>query len=196
MGRFRATSTMQVYAFEGEWKQFSKAPHKATREAFGELVAMAHFQAAALAHAASTHVFEMILLTMVMGTLRRAEELEMQGVLSEATNTTASGDTLPLQTNLWAVMHVLRQRLSEQKHELYTFARALRRQDQRTLRTLLTVTQAEHALVPQDAGAPSDEMLLTLLIGCMRRIRRLEKQHQGRNAIVSLEEWSGMCTAT
>ena len=71
MGRTLLTATLQVYKFEQDWKMFARAPRKVDREAFSELCAFAHFYAAAIAHAASPYGFEMILLTMLVGTARR-----------------------------------------------------------------------------------------------------------------------------
>jgi len=76
MGRTLPTATMQVYQFESEWKEFAKAPHTVDREAFVELTAMAHYHAAAIAHAGSPYAFEMILLAMLVGVVKRMEALE------------------------------------------------------------------------------------------------------------------------
>jgi hypothetical protein len=182
---------MQVYQFEREWHQFWHAPRRVKREAFAELVAIAHFHAAAMAHAGSTHVFEMILLVMLVGLVRRAETLQAQGV---PVFPGASPDAPPLQETLRAIMHVLRQRLSKQNSELYLLARAMRTEDQIILRDLLNAAESRTAPVPLDVSAAPDEILLTALVESMRRIRRLEKQYRGQS-IITLEEWSRVCSA-
>lgn len=194
MGRTLLTATLQVHKFERDWKRFARAPRKTDREAFAELCAFAHFRAAAIAHAASPYMFEMILLTMLIGLARRAETLEQQGILQFYTEPEAGMDSAPLfQPTLLTVMAAVRQRLTGQKHELYTFARALRRQDQQALRALLALTQSDNALVPGSASALADEMLLTSLVRIMRRIRQLEKQYEGSSAEGLANEWSAMC---
>lgn len=199
MGRFRPTATMQVYAFEQTWSCFAKSPHKATHEAFGALIAMAHYHAAAIAHAGSSHVFELIVLSMLVGVVRRAEVLQEQGILSQA----EEGDAL--QADLRRVMHELRQRLAKQNHELYTLARALRTEDQHVLLSLLKATQSNartvivtkltHAALVSTGASVTDETLLTILIECMRQIRRLEKQQEGQPSIVTFAEWNQICAA-
>lgn len=196
MGRTLPTATMQVYQFESEWSKFLRAPRAVDREAFAELVAFAHFHAAPLAHAASPYGFEMILLTMLVGLVGRAEALERNGVMQFYAPFTQAAETAPsFQTQMRAIMLELRQRLAKQGHELFTFARALRHQDQKALRALLAVTQSHDALVPRTAGTPEDEMLLTALMQIMRRIRQLEKQYGEGSAIVSPEDWSRLCLA-
>ena len=198
MGRFHPTATMQVYQFEATWRQFSKSPRAVTREAFSELVAIAHFHAAAIAHAASSHVFEMIALAMLVGLVRRAEGLQQRGVLLQE-------NMASLQTALKMVMRILRMRLAKQNHELYTFARALRAEDQNTLlallkavhdseRGLLVLPSTPHALVSPDDRA-TNEALLGSLVELMQWIRRLEKQNEGQNAIFGQEEWNRVCCA-
>lgn len=184
MGRTLPTGTMQVYAFEREWQQFARAPRKADRqadcEAFGALVALAHFHAAAIAHAGSPYAFEMIVLAMLVGLVRRIENLHL--TLDPAPDDLQSGE---LESELGAVMDVVRQRLATQKRELYTFARALRTEDQRALRDLLTgrrgtshpvtphlVTShvTSHPVTSHPATPASDEMLLASLVRIMRRL--------------------------
>ncbi len=194
MGRTLPTATMRVQQFERDWKIFTRAPRKVDREAFAELVAFAHFHAAPLAHAASPFIFEMILLTMLVGLVRRADTLEAQGVMQFYTQSTQVLESTPtFQTQIRAMMLALRQRLASQRRELYIFARALRKEDQNALRALLVVTQSRNALMPQNASAPSDEMLLTSLMSIMRRIRQLEKQYVEGTAIVNADEWSRAC---
>ena len=91
------------------------------------------------------------------------------------------------------IMIALRQRLTKQNHELYTFARALRREDQKALRALLAMTQSPGALMPFKDNAPSDEMLVTALVRIMRRIRQLEKQHTDCGTFA--DEWNRLCGA-
>lgn len=194
MGRTLPTATMQVYQFESEWQKFLRAPRAVDREAFAELVAFAHFHAAPLAHAASPYGFEMILLTMLVGLVGRAEALEQKGVMQFYVPFTKAPDaSLSFQNRMRAIMLELRQRLAKQGHELFTFARALRHQDQKALRALLAVTQSHDALVPQNVGAPTDEMLLAALMQIMRRIRQLEKQYGEGSAIISPADWSQLC---
>jgi hypothetical protein len=190
MGRFLPTATMQVYQFEQEWVQFCQAPRKVTREAFGELVAMAHFQAAAIAHAGSPYTFEMILLAMLVGIVRRVEKLTAQ---EPTLFSRATAEHARLQTNLCVIMNVLRQRLLKQKRELFSFARALRQEDQSALRTLLAAARSNAGLVRQDANMLSDEMLLAALVESMCWICQLEKQHTCKEASVSLSEWNRLC---
>ena len=109
--------------------------------------------------------------------------------------TTVAEMTPPLHASVRAVMYALRQRLALQKQELYTFARALRVEDQKHLRALLAATQANDALVVREASAPTDEMLIESLVGVMRQICQVEKQQEGRNGIVTLDEWSRVCAA-
>jgi len=180
MGRTNPTATMQVYQFERDWVRLVRAPQKVTREAFRELVAFAHFHAAPRAHAASPYTFELILLSMLVGVVRRAESLEAQGIAL----------SVDAKSSVLAVMTVLRQRLGQQKRELYHFARALREEDQIALRTLLGATKVSAALVPLDASAPTDERVLTALVETMRHIRTLEKRHLTPKGIVTLEAWS------
>lgn len=194
MGRTLPTATMRVYQFEHDWKNLARAPRAADREAFAELVAFAHFHAAPLAHAASPYGFEMIVLTMLVGLVRRAEALDARGVLRFYAEPSASaGSASSFQTHLRAVMFAVRQRLAPQGHELSTFGRALRREDQHVLLALFAATSSGAALVPQDAGAPSDEMLLAALVRIMRRLRQLEKQYGDGRAVVSADEWSRAC---
>lgn len=194
MGRTQPTATMRVYEFESHWKRFALAPRKVDREAFAELVALAHFHAAPVAHAASPYVFEMILLTMLVGLMQRAQALDARGVMRFYVPSPQNAASPPLfQTTMRIIMLALRQRLAKQKHEIFTFARALRREEQNALRALLAVTEMRHALVPHNLAEPSDEMLLTLLVHIMRRIRQLEKQYIRVEPIVSWEEWSRVC---
>lgn len=192
MGRTLLTATLQVYKFEQDWKMFARAPRKVDREAFSELCAFAHFYAAAIAHAASPYGFEMILLTMLVGLARRGETLQVRGILSLAAQSAAEPEgAISFQNNMLLVMTALRQRLAGQNHELYTFARALRREDQKILRALLAVTQTSRASVLYKDDAPSDEMLVTALVRIMRRIRQLEKQYPDCNALA--DEWDRIC---
>lgn len=194
MGRFLPTATMQVYQFEQDWYQFWRAPRQVQREAFAELVAFAHYHAAALAHAASPYTFEMILLTMLIGLVRRAEALDAQGVLHRYDDSSArTDDTPPLQTTLRVIASVLRGRLFNQKQELVRLARALRAEDQQILWTLFTAAAPSRAApAPLEPNALADEGLLTALVGVMRRIRQLEKQYEG-STIITLQEWSRAC---
>lgn len=194
MGRTLLTATLRVQQFERDWKIFGQAPRKVDREAFAELCAFAHFHAAAIAHAASPCTFEMILLTMLLGLVQRAEILSSQKVMQFYDQPGQRPEiTPPFQTNVQAIMLELRQRLAAQKQELFTFARALRRQDQKNLRVLLAITPINAARMLPIAGPPSDEMLLTSLVRIMRRIRQLEKQYTEESAMVSAEEWSRVC---
>lgn len=193
MGRTLLTATLQVYKFEQDWKMFARAPRKVDREAFSELCAFAHFYAAAIAHAASPYGFEMILLTMLVGLARRGETLQARGILPLYTQTAADAEgAISFQKSMLLVMVEVRQRLARQNHELYTFARALRREDQKVLRALLAMSQARGALVSHKDSAPSDEMLVTALVRIMRRIRQLEKQHTDCNALA--DEWDRICS--
>jgi hypothetical protein len=194
MGRNQPTSTRRVYQFERDWKKFARAPRKVDREAFAELIAFAHFHAAPIAHAASPYIFEMILLTMIVGLVQRAETLQSQDILQFYVPLTHNSVSIPLlQTTLRTIMMALRQRLAGQKHEVYTFARALRQEDQKALRVLLAVTHTHNTLVPQNTAEPSDEMLLASLVSIMRRIRQLEKEYVEGRPIVNLDEWNRIC---
>lgn len=195
MGRTLLTATLRVQKFEQDWKIFARAPRQPDREAFAELCAFAHFHAAPLAHAASPYFFEMILLTMLIGLVQRAETLERQDVMRFYAPSPTTPAALSLfQTNIIALMASLRQRLSTQQQELYTFARALRRQDQQILRALLAATSSHSTRLPVPADVPSDEMLLTSLVKIMRRIRQLEKQYiESVGTIVDADEWSNAC---
>jgi hypothetical protein len=195
MGRTLPTATMRVYQFEGTWKQLARAPRKVDREAFAELVAFAHFHAASIAHAASPYVFEIIVLTMLVGLVRRAETLKAAGVLQFYDPPNPDPESIPLfQTTVRAVMLELRQRLASQKRELYVLARALRAEDQRALRTLLAITPLDNALVPQRARGFSNESILQLLVKTMRRIRQLEKQYLEGRPGATADAWSSACT--
>lgn len=195
MGRTLLTATLQVYKFEQDWKMFAAAPRKVDREAFAELCAFAHFHAAPMAHAASPYGFEMILLTMLVGLTRRAEPLQTQGILPLYAQTMNEPEgALDFQASIRIIMTELRQRLHKQRRELYVFARALRQEDQKVLRALLATTQANAAFVPQQRGAPSNEMLLTALMQIMRRVLQLEKQYLDRNTLV-VDEWNRLCGA-
>jgi hypothetical protein len=197
MGRTLLTATLQVQKFENDWKRFTLAPRKLDREAFAELCAFAHFRAAPIAHAASPYMFEMILLTMLVGLVRRVETLEQQGIMQfYAEPATSAESAPPFQPALLTIMTAVRQRLAKQNHELYTFARALRRRDQQALRALLNLTRAENALVPVNGNAPSDEMLLTTLVCIMRRIRQIEKQHENYANGEIAGEWSALCASS
>jgi len=194
MGRTLLTATLRVQQFERDWKIFSRAPRKVDREAFGELCAFAHFHAAAIAHSASPFTFEMILLTMLLGLVQRAEALERQGVM-RLYDSPASGPAMvnSFQTNTEAIMLELRQRLAAQGNELYSFARALRVQDQKTLRMLLAITQTDPTRMLPITSPPSNERLLRSLVTSMRRIRQLEKQYMENHTLVPAEEWERAC---
>lgn len=201
MGRTLLTATLRVHQFEGEWKIFARAPRSADREAFAELCAFAHFHAAAMAHAASPYNFEMILLTMLVGLAHRAEILQGLGILRFYNSSTEVQEPESLfQTEMRGIMLELRQRLTAQGHELWTFARALRREDQHALRALLNATQADTTRTLPLVGPPSDEALntalLTALVHIMRRIRQLEKQYVTEGALVSAEDWGNICVVT
>ena len=134
MGRTLLTATLQVQKFERDRKRFTHAPRKLDREAFAELCAFAHFRAVPIAHAASPYMFEMIILTMLVGLVRRVETLEQQGIMQFYAASPTNDESAPLfQPTLLTVTAAVRQRLAKQKHELYTFARALRKQDQQAL---------------------------------------------------------------
>jgi len=181
MGRTNPTETMKVYQFEKTWSRFARAPRKATREAFRELAAFAHHRAAPRAHAGSPYGFEMIVLSMLVGVVRRAEALEAQGIPL----------SVDAKTSVLAMMSVLRQRLWKQKGEVYTFARALlSEEDERASRALVVATHDRAALVPRDGSEPTDERILTALVEIMQQIRMLEKRHMKPKAIVTLEAWS------
>lgn len=200
MGRTRPTLTQRVYEFERDWSKFAHAPRKVDREAFAELCAFAHFHAAPMAHSASPFIFEMILLTMVVGLVARAEELERRGVMQFYTPVSGMQAAIfaaenGFQKNVLTIMTVLRQRLATQRTELYTFARALRHQDQQTLRALLTATQANSIALPALVGVSADDALLEALVKIMRRIRQLEKQYPQDETARILDEWSRACTA-
>jgi hypothetical protein len=194
MGRTLATATQRVYEFEREWKMFARAPRRIDREAFAELCAFAHFYASAIAHATSPCTFEMILLTMLVGLVRRAEILDEDGIMQFYGQSASVLESIPLfQTNMLAIMLELRQRLATQGQELYTFARALRRKDQKVLRVLLVATKVDPTQRLPTTRPPTDEMLLASLVSIMRRIRQLEKQYMEGTAIVSAEEWGNLC---
>lgn len=194
MGRTVPTATLRVYQFESAWKKFARAPRTVDREAFAELVAFAHYHAAAIAHAASPYPFEMILLAMLVGLVQRVETLEAQGIMEFSSDVPQVSDlTTSIQTTLRVVMTALRQRLWKQQHELYTFAWALRKEDQTALRALLVATQGHGTLTLEVSGLPSDEMLLSSLVELMRSIRRLEKQATRENTILTVDAWSRAC---
>lgn len=193
MGRTVPTGTMQVYRFERDWCALARAPRRVDREAFAELVAFAHFHAAALAHAASPYEFEMILLTMLVGLVRRAETLRARGILPADARVGGEDDTVSaLQAQLRGVMQALRMRLASRRHELVTFGRALRQEDQDALLALLAQTHAaDRALVAAET-MPTDAQLLTVLVSIMRRIRRLEECAE-READSTAEAWRRLC---
>lgn len=76
MGRTLSTSTQLVYAFETQWAPFVRALRQEDQEAFAELVAFAHFHAAAISYAKASDPFEAFMLAMLVGLMKRVMHLE------------------------------------------------------------------------------------------------------------------------
>lgn len=76
MGRTLSTSTQLVYEFEAKWTPFVRALRKEDQEAFAELVAFAHFHAAAISYAKASDPFEAFMLAMLVGLMKRVLHLE------------------------------------------------------------------------------------------------------------------------
>lgn len=76
MGRTLSTSTQLVYEFEAKWTPFVRALRKEDQEAFAELVAFAHFHAAAISYAKASDPFEAFMLAMLVGLIKRVMHLE------------------------------------------------------------------------------------------------------------------------
>lgn len=90
MGRTIATSTQLVYEFERKWTPFVRALRKQDQEAFAELVALAHYHAAAISCAKASNPFEVFMLAMLVGLVRRVQQLECEQRASAMTvDTTA-----------------------------------------------------------------------------------------------------------
>lgn len=76
MGRTLSTSTQLVYEFETKWTPFVRALRKEDQDAFAELVAFAHFHAAAISYAKASDPFEAFMLAMLVGLMKRITHLE------------------------------------------------------------------------------------------------------------------------
>lgn len=85
MGRTIATFTQLVYEFERKWTPFVRALRKEDQEAFAELVALAHYHAAAISYAHASNPFESFMLAMLIGLVKRLEQLERAPRASEMT---------------------------------------------------------------------------------------------------------------
>jgi hypothetical protein len=87
-----------------------------------------------------------------------------------------------------------RQLLEQKEAEWDTFMRALRKEDQDALKELWAM--AHHQSAPMaNAAAPDpfEAILLSMLIGLMRRVRHLENAQSVREAIVNAAEWEKIC---
>ena len=89
-------------------------------------------------------------------------------------------------------MHPLLPPVAEQKEaEWETFARALRKQDRDALKELWAMAHYQSAPMANAAAPdPFEAILLSMLIGLVRRIQHLENAQSVRDAIVDADEWN------
>ena len=76
MGRTLATSTQLVHEFEIKWTPFLRAMRKEDQDAFQDLIAFAHYHAAAISYAKASNPFEPFLLAMLIELMKRVRKLE------------------------------------------------------------------------------------------------------------------------
>ena len=78
MGRTLATSTQLVHEFEIKWAPFLRAMRKEDQDAFQELIAFAHYHAAAISYAKASDPFEPFMLAMLVELMKRVRTLERE----------------------------------------------------------------------------------------------------------------------
>ncbi len=76
MGRTLPTATQLIQEFETEWQPYGRALRQEDRELLAELFAMVRLQSAAIAYASSPEPFQLIVLAMLGGLLKRVAHLE------------------------------------------------------------------------------------------------------------------------
>ena len=85
MGRTLATSTQLVHEFEIKWTPFLRAMRKEDQDAFQELIAFAHYHAAAISYAKASDPFEPFMLAMLVELMKRVRTLERESHAREMT---------------------------------------------------------------------------------------------------------------
>ena len=76
MGRTLPTSTQLIQEFEETWQAYARALRKEDREVLFELFAMVRLQSAAVAYASRADPFQVFMLAMLGGILKRLVHLE------------------------------------------------------------------------------------------------------------------------
>lgn len=76
MGRTLPTSTQLIHEFEDTWRPYARALRKEDREVLLELFAMIRLQSAPIAYASRRDPFQVFVLAMLGGILKRLIRLE------------------------------------------------------------------------------------------------------------------------
>ena len=87
MGRTLQTSTQLIREFEAAWQPYLRALRKEDREILLQLLAMIQAQSAPIAYAAHDEPFQLFVLAMLGGVLKRLNSLEQKLSTSQMNDT-------------------------------------------------------------------------------------------------------------